>query len=144
MTIESNSPNDPPGIHSNYLATELGRKVLTHAAPRTPTALLDTKVPQPVVESKLLLFVEVPGGLKPLKLDMSDSELLERITLTGMQHRHSGGTAAMGSIIDVNGKVNGVEGLRVADGSIVPVALGGHLQATLYAVAEKLASAILE
>ncbi|PVI02584.1 GMC oxidoreductase [Periconia macrospinosa] len=143
VTIKSKDPNDPPEIQPNYLATELDREVLTHAARRTLNALLGTEALKPIVKGETPPSGEGLEGLKPLTLDVSDSDLHERILRTGMQHHHSGGTAAMGSVVDVDGKVKGVERLRVADGSVLPVPLGGHPQATLYAVAEKLADAIL-
>ena len=37
---------------------------------------------------------------------------------------------AMGKVVDAEGQVRGVKGLRVADASIVPIPLGGHPQAT--------------
>lgn len=50
----------------------------------------------------------------------------------------------MGKVVDVEGRVLGVEALRVADASIVPLPLGGHPQATLYAMAEQLANMIIK
>ncbi|PVI02582.1 GMC oxidoreductase [Periconia macrospinosa] len=144
VTIKSTDPNDQPEIQPNYLATELDREVIAHAARRTLDALLGTEALKPIVEGETPPSGEGLEGLKPLTVDVSDSDLHERILKTGMQHHHSGGTAAMGSVVDVDGKVKGVERLRVADGSVLPVPLGGHPQATLYAVAEKLADAILE
>ncbi|KAK8061559.1 hypothetical protein PG994_007925 [Apiospora phragmitis] len=83
------------------------------------------------------------GGLVPLIADASAEVLEDRIQCTGLAHVHPGGTAAMGKVVDSEGKVLGVRGLRVADASIVPIPLGGHPQATLYAMAEQLAAFIL-
>ncbi|KAK6218786.1 hypothetical protein LQW54_002712 [Pestalotiopsis sp. IQ-011] len=142
VSIRSNKTSDPPVIRPNYLSTPLDRDTLIHAARQTLRLMLTTDQMKAVVEGETPPSGEGLEGLKPLTASASDEELEERIRLTGMQHFHSGGTAAMGTVVDVHGKVFGVEGLRVADASIVPIPLGGHPQATLYAMAEQLASDI--
>lgn len=52
------------------------------------------------------------------------------------------GTLAMGSVVDTDLKVKGVENLRVVDTSIFPVPLTGHLQVATYAMAEEAADII--
>ncbi|KAI0178121.1 choline dehydrogenase [Pestalotiopsis sp. NC0098] len=142
VSIRSQKPSDAPVIRPNYLSTPLDRDTLVHAARETLRLMLTTDHMKTVVEGETPPSGEGLQGLKPLTASSSDEELEERIRLTGMQHFHSGGTAAMGTVVDVYGKVFGVEGLRIADASIVPIPLGGHPQATLYAMAEQLASDI--
>jgi choline dehydrogenase-like flavoprotein len=64
---------------------------------------------------------------------------------------HPVGTCAMGGsegtkrgVVDGRLRVYGVDGLRVADASVIPVQISAHLQATVYAIAEKAASMILD
>ncbi|QYS96342.1 hypothetical protein H0G86_003594 [Trichoderma simmonsii] len=64
---------------------------------------------------------------------------------------HPIGTCAMGGrsgirggVVDERLRVYGVKGLRVVDASIMPLHISAHIQATVYAIAEKGASMILE
>lgn len=68
-----------------------------------------------------------------------------------MIHRHPVGTCGMGGdrgisggVVDERLRVYGVKGLRVVDASIMPLQVSAHLQATVYAIAEKGAHMILE
>ncbi|OTA60273.1 GMC oxidoreductase [Hypoxylon sp. EC38] len=143
VTIRSSSPTDLPRVQPNYLSTQLDRDALVHATRTTVKVLTATENLKPIVEGESPPVKEGLEGLTPLTVDTSDEVILERLQRTGEQHQHSGGTAAMGKVVDGEGKVLGVTGLRVADASIIPVPLGGHPQATLYAMAEQLASMIL-
>ncbi|KAF2994022.1 hypothetical protein E8E14_001832 [Neopestalotiopsis sp. 37M] len=142
VSIRSHSPNDLPCIQPSYLSTELDRDAIIHATRQTLKVLLATKPMESVVESESPPSGEGLGDLAPLIEQSSDEAIQDRISLTGTQHHHSGGTAAMGEVVDVEGRVLGVQGLRVVDASIIPVPLGGHPQATLYVMAEQLASII--
>lgn len=61
------------------------------------------------------------------------------------------GTCAMGGrggaqagVVDERLRVYGVKGLRVVDASIMPMQIGAHIQATVYAIAEKASAMIRE
>jgi choline dehydrogenase-like flavoprotein len=143
VSLKSASPRDSPKIQPNYLSTNLDRDALIYAARRTLKMILGTEIMSQYVESETPPSGPGLDGLIPLTVDVSDEMLKERIERSGMQHHHSGGTAAMGKVVDTSGKVFGVEGLRVADASVLPIPLGGHPQATLYAMAEQLVSFIV-
>ncbi|KAK3313591.1 choline dehydrogenase [Apodospora peruviana] len=143
VTIRSANPADPPRIVPNYFSTALDRDVLVHATRRTLKALLATEALAPIIETETPPQLSGLPALEPLTADASDAAIEERIRGTGTQHAHSGGTAAMGTVVDSQGRVLGVKRLRVADASIIPIPLGGHPQATLYAMAERLASLVL-
>lgn len=63
---------------------------------------------------------------------------------------HQTGTCQMGpktdrnAIVDHRLRVHGICGLRIADGSIIPLQLSGHPNAPIYMVAEKAAAMIKE
>jgi choline dehydrogenase len=65
-------------------------------------------------------------------------QVMEKITT----ERHPSGTAAMmalelGGVVDPELKVYGTCNLRIADASIMPLIPSAHLQASVYAIAEK-------
>ncbi|CAJ2508466.1 Uu.00g134920.m01.CDS01 [Anthostomella pinea] len=143
VKLRSSSPADLPRIQPNYLSTQHDREAMVDGTRTALKLLTATENLKTVVESEAPPVKEGLEGLAPLTVDTSDDVILDRLQRTGEQHQHSGGTAAMGKVVDGEGKVLGVTGLRVADASIVPVPLGGHPQASLYAMAEQLASMIL-
>ena len=80
-----------------------------------------------------------------------DQPLKDWVREASMTCWHPIGTCAMGGkegskggVVDERTKVYGVRGLRVVDASIMPLQISAHLQATVYAIAEKAAAMILE
>ncbi|KAI1175283.1 GMC oxidoreductase [Nemania sp. FL0916] len=146
ITLRSSSPTDPPRIYPNYLTTQQDRETLIYATRRTLKAMLGTENLGAIVECESppdKAPEKAYSSFTPLTLDSSHGDIDTRLRETGEPHQHSGGTAAMGKVVDGEGRVFGVTGLRVADASIIPVPLGGHPQASLYAMAEQIASMIL-
>lgn len=88
----------------------------------------------------------------PSRADLADNDSLKNwIVQNTITDWHPVGTCAMGGhqgisggVVDERLQVYGVKGLRVIDASIMPLQISAHLQATVYAIAEKGASMILE
>jgi choline dehydrogenase-like flavoprotein len=102
-------------------------------------ALLDTSTGRAYIESE-----SPPPDFAPLDSSSSDAEIDARIRATGAALEHPRCTAAIGQVVDTYLRVYGVRGLRVADASVLPLSVGGHPQATLYALAEQTAELILQ
>ncbi|MEJ1096216.1 MULTISPECIES: choline dehydrogenase [unclassified Pseudoxanthomonas] len=77
----------------------------------------------------------------PSRNDLSDSELVEFIRAKAETVYHPAGTCRMGSdeasVVDLQLRVRGVEGLRVIDASVMPQLIGGNTNAPTIMVAER-------
>ena len=93
-----------------------------------------------------LMAGHVREELSPGASRASDHELVEEIKLRGCTGYHPVGTCKMGvdplAVVDPNLKVHGVEGLRVADASIMPSVPGGNTNAPCMMIGERAASLI--
>lgn len=78
----------------------------------------------------------------------TDAEILEGIKQTALPWYHGVASCPMGqmndtnAVVDSNGRVFGVQGVRVIDASVIPFIAPGHSMAVVYMVAEKLADSI--
>jgi len=138
ISIASNSATDKPVIDSNYYTTSVDRTALIYGTRRVLQAFLETSAGKSFIETEV-----APPGFSNLTTNSTDGEIDARIRATGMAHHHSAGSAAMGQVVGTDLCVYSVHGLRVVDASVLPVAIGGHPQATLYALAEQAVDLIL-
>jgi choline dehydrogenase-like flavoprotein len=72
----------------------------------------------------------------------SDDELRAHIARTTYEIYHPVGTCAIGSVVDPELRVEGLEGLRVVDASVMPVVPRGNTNAPTIAIAERAADLI--
>ena len=125
-----------PMIRANYLATAEDRK----------RAVLAVKRTREIFASKIFDPYRV-GEMEPGPNVTSDEQLLEFIRNTGNSVYHPVGTCKMGhdenAVVDDCLRVHGIEGLRIADGSIMPTILSANTHATCVAIADKCADMIL-
>src|SRR3954466_12104324 len=80
-----------------------------------------------------------PYCVEPFNVPASESEddLREHVARTTFAVYHPVGTCAMGSVVDSELRVQGVEGLRVVDASVMPVVPRGNTNAPTIALAER-------
>jgi hypothetical protein len=78
----------------------------------------------------------------------TDEQLIEEIRERGVSNLHPVGTCRMGrevdAVVDPRLRVHGIEGLRVADASIMPQVPGGNTNAPSIMIGEKCAAMMLE
>ena len=84
--------------------------------------------------------------LEPGLERQSDTEIDAFVRASAGTVYHPCGTCRMGegdgAVVDADGRVHGVERLRVVDASIMPSLVSGNLNAPVIMMAEKLADAI--
>jgi choline dehydrogenase-like flavoprotein len=117
IRLSSADPADPPLIDYDYLASDTDRERMRTAV-RRAAALVDSPA-----------FAAVSAGLTNIDAaTLSDDSALDAWMRTNLGTAiHLSGSARMGppddpgAVVDQHGRVRGVEGLRVADTSILPV-----------------------
>ena len=78
---------------------------------------------------------------------LSDADLTEWLRATAMTTFHPVGTCKMGSdpmaVVDSKLRVHGIDGLRVADASIMPIISSGNTNAPAIMIGERCADFVL-
>ena len=127
----------PPRIQPNYLAAPEDLAVAVEAV----------KITRIIVGQPALARYR-PSEFRPGPSCESDQEIAAAVGDISTSIFHPVGTAAMGSgpraVVDVQLRVHGVAGLRVADASIMPTITSGNTNAPVMMIAEKAAHMILE
>lgn len=134
VTLASGDASAAPKISMNYLATETDRYVFRSGLRQLTRFMLDTKFGREYIEGETV--PPVPG-MEALQLDDSDEKLDTRLKLAATTTWHAGGSCSMGTVVDSEFHVKGVEGLRIIDASVIPVPLSSHIQAAVYALSEQ-------
>ncbi|WP_340686964.1 GMC family oxidoreductase N-terminal domain-containing protein [Amycolatopsis coloradensis] len=74
----------------------------------------------------------------------SDADLRAHIRAYAHSTYHPAGTCAIGTVVDPQLRVHGIDGLRVADASVMPTGVRGNPNAAVIAIAERAAELIRE
>ena len=137
VCIRSRNPREYPAIRFNYLSTEQDRREWVDAI-RIARRILS----QPA-------FEPYDGGeISPGPDVQTDDEILDWVIKDAETALHPSGTAKLGSddmaVVDPTSfRVQGVDGLRVVDASVLPSITNGNIYAPTMMVAEKAADAIV-
>jgi len=138
IELRSADPAAPPKILVNYLQDPRDREMMISGIRQVRKL-----VQQPAYAD--LKGDEIYPGAKA----QSNQQLNDCLTDRTVSQWHLSGTARMGSktdegaVVDPEGKVHGIDGLRVVDASIMPTVTNGNTNSPTLMLAEKLSDAIL-
>jgi choline dehydrogenase len=137
VRITGPEPATPPEIRPNYLSTEEDRRVAADAI----------RVTRRIVSMPALARYK-PQEFRPGAEIDGDEQLAQAAGEISTTIFHPVGTCKMGSddmaVVDHRLKVRGLEGLRIADASIMPTITSGNTNAPTLMIAEKGAAMIVE
>jgi choline dehydrogenase len=138
LALRSADPRDAPLLDPNYLATEHDMQEL-----RESYALIQEIVAQKPFDPYRGKPLE-PTAMPTSRADID--ELIRNLSGSGF---HLSGTCKMGSdrnemtVVDPQTRVRGIDGLRIADGSIMPSIASSNLNAPIMMVGERASDLIL-
>ena len=134
--ITSRDPRQPPAINFNFLSAAVDGE-LTVRAVQIARAVMTAKAMAPLQVSE-----EAPG-----KDRQTNDEILDWVKGAAETTYHPVGTCKMGSdpmaVVDARLRVHGIDGLRVADASIMPTLTSGNTNAPAIMIGEKAADLVL-
>ncbi|KAJ5628745.1 GMC oxidoreductase [Penicillium lividum] len=139
IDISSADTADPPIIDPQWLSHPADRDVVVAGYKRV----------RQMFSTQAMADVLIGPEYFPGTNVTTDDQILEVIRKSASTVFHAACTCAMGkpndpnAVVDSQARVFGVQGLRVVDASAFPLLPPGHPMATIYALAEKIASDIL-
>ena len=135
VSLVSSDPLDPPKIQPNFLSNESDLEDLIRGGK------IALEVLQHKAFSKHHDFIAAPLR------HQTDGDLKDHILKTVETIYHPVGTCKMGvdenAVVDPDLMVIGVDGLRIADASVMPTITSGNTNAPVIMIAEKAAAMIL-
>ncbi|MES2042484.1 MAG: GMC family oxidoreductase N-terminal domain-containing protein [Pseudomonadota bacterium] len=137
VRVAAADPLLPPRIQPNYLSASEDLAVAVEAV----------KITRAIVAQPALARYR-PVEFRPGPACESDEQIAMAVGDISTSIFHPVGTAAMGSgpraVVDAQLRVHGIDGLRVADASIMPTITSGNTNAPVMMIAEKGARMILD
>ncbi len=135
--IGSADPRRPPAINFNFLSSPIDAE-LTVRAIRIARSIMTAPAMAP-----LQVTEAAPGADRT-----TDDEILDWVKGAAETTYHPVGTCKMGAdamaVVDAELRVHGIEGLRVADASIMPTLTSGNTNAPSIMIGEKAADMVLK
>ena len=134
--IRSRDPREAPAIRFNFLSDALDRRVLVDGV-RWARRLMATRAMDGFRDAEIRPGPDVE----------SDDDIVEWIRATAETAFHPVGTCKMGrdpmAVVDDRLRVHGIEGLRIADGSVMPTLVSGNTNAACIMIGEKASQMML-
>jgi len=135
IKLKSPDPFDAPAVHPNYLTTETDQSTIV-AGLKLIRRILANPHLQQYIESEF----------QPGSAIESDQQLLDYARRRGGTVYHPTSTCRMGTdpmaVVDAELRVHDIDGLRVADASIMPTVVSGNTNAAAIMIGEKLADMV--
>jgi len=136
VRIKSADPLAPPAIQFNFLASDYDFQALIYGM-KLSRKIAAQPALKPFVGEEVLPGVQCEN----------EADMIEEIRVRGVSNLHPVGTCRMGrevdAVVDPRLRVHGIEGLRVADASIMPQVPGGNTNAPSIMIGEKCAEMVL-
>ncbi len=134
--VASNAPRTPPAVRFNFMSARLDQEV-TMEAMRTTRRIMTAPSMSNIAKDEITPGINI----------QADDELLDWIRNNAETTYHPVGTCKMGSdpfaVVDDQLRVHGMEGLRVADASIMPTLTSGNTNAPSIMIGEKASRMVL-
>jgi choline dehydrogenase-like flavoprotein len=134
--ITSNDPRRAPAINFNFLSEAVDAEITVRAI----------RIVRQIMTAPAMAGMKVTE-LAPGAAQTSDEEILGWVKEAGETTYHPVGTCKMGSdemaVVDDQLRVHGIDGLRVADASIMPTLTSGNTNAPAIMIGEKAADMVL-
>ncbi len=130
VRLGSNDPTAKPIVRNEFYSAEEDLPRMIAA-----TRLMEEICAQPAMRPYCAEPFTAPAG-------DSDDDIRAHIARTTFPIYHPVGTCAIGSVVDADLRVQGLEGLRVVDASVMPAVPRGNTNAPVIALAERAADLI--
>jgi len=135
LRLASADPSEPLKIFQNFYTKEADRRVMREGLRTARRIFAEAPLSEMVGEE-----------IAPGNGAQDDASLDAHVRATAVTVSHPLGTCRMGvdeeAVVDQNLRVNGLDRLRIVDASVMPDLVGGNLNATVIAMAEKAADLI--
>jgi choline dehydrogenase-like flavoprotein len=130
VSLRSADPADKPRILTNFLGTQADWAAQIAGIRKC----LEIREQQPLKAYERGPY-QVPDG-------DSDEAIRAKVRETAHHLYHPVGTCAMGTVVDAELRVQGADGLRVVDASVMPTIVRGNTNAPTIMIAEKAADLV--
>jgi len=135
--IVSSDPGRQPAINFNFFSSPIDAELTACAI----------RIARSVMNAPALAHLQVKE-IAPGADAKTDDEILDWVRRAGETTYHPVGTCKMGAdalaVVDARLRVHGIEGLRVADASIMPTLTSGNTNAPSIMIGEKAADMVLK